>query len=814
MTWEELINSDPKELLLLSDDFAQEFPPVHLDANITIGMSAHGNVETTIFALRALFASVVGNFELILVDDASRDDTGILFELVMLLHENTKVFRFIRNIEYSGSLNTILSHASGSKIFFISNDIFVTPSYISTLLATIDRIPDVGIVRGCSNFVDNGLIPHNIKDCGELDNLGALFTYAAKRAQEFSDTCQDDPFLTGDAFVVSREVLNAIGYIDTQFYGYFADHDFAVRAKQAAFRPHLAMGAFAWHQHGSNIEYLLPKDKEEKLRVRWARVNENWARFKGKYDLPICMPYEGMRCIPWNRLASLPASKYLRFPPCNHTDFCIPSPDAPEWFNYRASRLAEQAKKMMYAARLKEAEQLCHQALVISPTCVEAISVLGSVLTYQGKTKEGLRAFQRAIKVDPSCVKAHSNLLLCMNYSEQIAQSKILMESKRWELSHCLGTKVHVAVPQKRSKIRVGYISPDFRRHSVGYFLLPLLECHDRSRFEIFCFSDVSAPDDTTRQIVSCTDGWRDISQMDNDEAESCIREVAPDILVDLAGHTGQIIRLPIFAQKAAPVQVSWLGYPNTTGVAGIDYRITDEIADPIGNSELHCNEKLYRISGCFLCYQPPSEAPEVSQLPAIKNGYITFGSFNLLPKIQDCVVDVWCKILTMVPESRLILKNHFFRDQATVRRLKQRFVRRSVDQDRIIFAPSDPDTTTHLAQYAKIDIALDTFPYNGTTTTCEALWMGVPVVTLLGKRHAGRVGASLLKTVGLNNCISQTLEGYVSRAVQLSSSIYDLNKIRSELREQMNSSQLCDALGFTKKMETLYCDALGKLVE
>lgn len=809
MNWDELVSSTPEELFYLDASLKKQFPPVLIDTSVTIGMAAYGNIDTTLFALRALFASVSGDYELILVDDASPDETGALFELVPLIHPNTKVFRFPRNIEYSGSLNTILSHANGEQIIFISNDIFVTPAYIEQLLLVSRQNPDFGLVRGCSNFVDNGLMTHTIKDCGELDNFATLYSYASDRAEAYDGSTLDDPFLTGDAFLVSRKVIDEIGFLDPRFFGYFVDHDLGLRARQAGFRPQLVLGAFVWHQHGANMDYLNPQAKEEKMRSRWARVNENWARFKDKYGLPVSLAYQGVRRIPWDGLATMSLAK--KIPPCNNTAFCIPQPYTFAWNCYKASAMARQAKILMQAARLDDAKKLCQQALDIDGGCSEALTVLGSVLVYQGRVNVGIKTFRKAIKVDANNAKAHSNLLLSMNYSQDYTQQAIFRESRRWEKMHGSYADTNISARPARSRIRIAYISPDFRRHSVGYFFMPLLEKHDRNRFEIFCFSDVSTPDDITKQMVALADGWRDISGLTNDEVDVMIRSTRPDILVDLAGHTGQVMRLPLFARRLAAVQVSWLGYPNTTGLGTMDYRLTDEISDPVcAGTDLYYSEKLIRLPQGFLCYQPPQEAPEVSPLPMLAGGCVTFGSFNMLPKIQDFMISLWSEILHGTPNSRLILKNHFFRDSSAATRISHKFAQHGIKADKLILMPSDPGTAAHLAQYSQIDIALDTFPYNGTTTTCEALYMGVPVVTLAGNHHASRVGASILSRLGLHGLISPNREEYVNIAIQLAGNRRVLSKMRKTMRSTLRSSQLCNAFQFAEDLECSFMEMIS----
>lgn len=788
---------------------SSRFSPVTVDNALTIGIAAHGNVATTTLALHSLFASVHGNFQLILVDDSSNDDTLSVFEDVAEYHANTQIFRFDINMEYSGSLHVILSHARGDNILFLSNDIFVTPSYIRELLRVAAALPAAGIVRGCSNFVDNGLPLHTVRDCGELNNFNDLFAYAEQREAAYTGRTIEDAFLTGDAFLVNRRVLELIGYIDQRFYGYFADHDFALRARQASFTPQLALAAFAWHQHGANMDYLPEPLRQEKLRTRWARVNENWARFKDKYGLPSSMPYTGMRQISWDALASQKSTPAF-IPSNDFSTFRLPAVGSETWRKHKAIQAASRARKQMEAARLADAEQTCKKALKKLSNCSELLNELGVAQVYQGRVSTGITTLRRAVAADKTNVKAHSNLLLSMHYAQSGSARAIYRESVEWATQHTAAPLALPLRPPKRSRIRIGYLSPDFRRHSVSYFFLPLLANHDREQFELFCFSDVESPDDVTAQMVALADGWRDISGLTNDKAEEIIREVALDILVDLAGHTGRIIRLPLFAHRLAPIQVSWLGYPDTTGLPQMDYRMTDEAADPTGTSDRYYSEKLIRLPNGFLCYRPQTDAPDLTQLPALKNGIITFGCFNMLPKIQNVMIDAWCTIMQRVPGSRLILKNHFFRDALTADRIRRRFKDRGIPDDRLELWPSDPDTRSHLAHYGKIDIALDTFPYAGTTTTCEALWQGVPVVSLCGNRHASRVGFSIMRQLGREEFVADNIAHYCDIACMLAEDLDVLQSIRQLLRYEMYDSPLCDEEAFAKSVEAFYRTAVN----
>jgi len=279
-----------------------------LPDTITIGMSAYGNLATTANALGALFQSAAGNFELILVDDCSPDqgETKKLFMEVQQQHERTRVFSFTENLEYSGSLNAILSHAQGEWILFLSNDIFVTPSYLRELLLVAETASNPGIIRGVSNFVDNGLATHNIAEYSAIEDYASLFRVAEKIEAANHGKYLNDAYLIGDAFMVNRSVIEKIGTFDNLFFGYFADQDFGIRARVAGFELLLAQGAFAFHQRAANFDYLPQAQRDKKLKMRWARVYENWARFKLKYSLPVSEPYTSINAIPWDVLSSAP----------------------------------------------------------------------------------------------------------------------------------------------------------------------------------------------------------------------------------------------------------------------------------------------------------------------------------------------------------------------------------------------------------------------------------------------------------------------------------------------------------------------------
>ena len=449
---------------------------------------------------------------------------------------------------------------------------------------------------------------------------------------------------------------------------------------------------------------------------------------------------------------------------------------------------------------LSGAEEALRKAISYAPELSEAHDNLAGVLLDQARVEEAEASFKRALDLNPQDNRAHSNLLLCRNYYE--TDPDVLFEAhKAWTAQHA----TDIAPPPTfarapNARLRIGYVSADLRRHSVAYFFEPLLRHQDRSRFEIFCYANLENPDAVTERLQSLADHWRWVSVLNDDRMAERIREDRIDILVDLSGHSAGN-RLKVFQRRPAPVQASWLGYPNTTGLESIDYRITDSVSDPKG-AERHAVESLVRLESGFLCYGPPEDAPDVTPSPVRRNGYVTFGSFNNLRKITPETVATWSETLKRVPSSKVLIKARPLADAPTADHYRSLFAAQGIDKGRLIFRAAVAASKDHLATYAEIDIALDPFPYNGTTTSCEALWMGVPVVTLCGNRHAGRVGASLLTQVGLEKFISTDHNTYIETATAMALNIQGLSELRQSLRGRLAKSSLCDAAGFCRRME------------
>jgi FkbM family methyltransferase len=458
--------------------------------------------------------------------------------------------------------------------------------------------------------------------------------------------------------------------------------------------------------------------------------------------------------------------------------------------------------------KLEEAALNYQKALELNPDYAEAYNNLGAVLKSQSRINEAISCYQKALQIKPDFTTAHSNLLYILHYHEHIDSEQLFLDHKQWAKLHALplsnAIQPHLNDRSPERRLRVGYVSPDFCMHPVACFIEPVLASHDRSAFEIFCYSNVVCPDVATDYLKGLADCWRDIVGMSDEQVANLVRNDQIDILVDLAGHTAYN-RMLLFARKPAPVQATYIGYPNTTGLPTMDYRITDSWADPSGQTDHLYTEKLVRLPSSFLCYKPPKETPIVAKLPALKTRQITFGSFNNLAKVTPEVIVLWSAILAEVPNARMIVKSKALADKNTRQRIQEMFVKNGVSATQINLTGFAPSFAEHLELYNSVDIGLDTFPYNGTTTTCEAMWMGVPVIVLAGQSHASRVGVSLLSNVGLTDLIAGSTEAYLKKAVKLAGDLKRLEKLRTNLRDMMLHSPLTNADRFTRALEDVY---------
>lgn len=508
-------------------------------------------------------------------------------------------------------------------------------------------------------------------------------------------------------------------------------------------------------------------------------------------------------------------------------------PARPETHNILGHALASAGHHT--AARAAFAE-----ALRLRPGYAAAHDNLGRLCKAEGLLPEAVAHFRAALAAQPA-PGTHSNLLLALNYLPDLEPGAVFAEHRRWQelyarplataataggattvsrvapISPAVApalatTHLHGSAsasdlsiqPAADRRLRIGYLSPDFTHHAVAYFIEPVLAAHDRARVEVFCYANVRAPDRFTARLRGHAEHWRDIALLHDAAATDLIRRDRLDLLIDLAGHTAHH-RLLVLARRPAPVQATWIGYPNTTGLDAIDYRITDAISDPPGETERYHAEKLFRLPATFSCYRPDDDAPPVNPLPASTPGAVTFGCFNNFAKLTPEVLALWAQLLRELPASRLLLKSRGLGDPGVATRIRGVFAAAGIAPERIALNGEELSVAAHLSLYHGVDIALDPFPYNGTTTTCEALWMGVPVVTLAGRVHAARVGASLLTHTRLTEWIASSPARYLEIAHTAGHELPRLAALRAGLRERLRTSPLCDAEKFTRDLEAAY---------
>lgn len=455
-----------------------------------------------------------------------------------------------------------------------------------------------------------------------------------------------------------------------------------------------------------------------------------------------------------------------------------------------------------------QAEIEARMGLEIDPDNAKLLLCLANAVQALGRFEESVALQRRLVELRPDWLGPWSNLLLGLNYLQDVTPEALCEEHRRFGR---MFTPRPVRTPEfferdpmPGRRLRIGYVSPDFRSHVVGMFVEPILVAHDRSRFEIYCYFTSPNGDARTTRFRDLADIWRDVAGLSDDEMEALMLDDRLDIVVDLAGHTGGN-RLPVFARRVAPVQVTWLGYPNGTGLETMDWRISDDKADPAPEADAHYVERLARLPDTFIVYEPPPDTPATKPLPYDSNGFITFGAFNNYQKVTDEALHVWKAILERVPGSRLVAKSMAMGDPVLQESVRRRFEAIGFDLSRVELQSPVRDTLANLDAIGNVDIALDTFPYNGTTTTCELLWMGVPVITVAGNRHASRVGVSLLKTVGLDDCIGSDTADYVERAVRLASDPDRLQTLRQGLRARAAASPLGDVPRFVRTLEKAY---------
>ena len=444
------------------------------------------------------------------------------------------------------------------------------------------------------------------------------------------------------------------------------------------------------------------------------------------------------------------------------------------------------------------------QALASKPDYAEAHGNLANALSFSGEFEEAMSLYRRAWQIKPHARTA-SGMLYFLHVLPEFGPRELYEEHAIWNRTFARplaaeARKPHENDPSPQRRIRIGYLSPDFTMHPVGRFMLPLLKNHDRAKFEIVLYSDARASDELTQKIRPLADEWQETWKLSDSQIARRIRDDRIDILVDLDMHA-KASRLLAFARKPAPVQVTYLSYCSTTGLETIDYRLTDPYLDPPGGDDSVYCEKTVRMPHTFWCFDPAIPMPEVNAPPALSSGYVTFGCMNNFWKISPPTLEMWAQLLRRIPSSRLLLHAH---PGAHRERFAGRLAERGVDPARVEFVGFQPPGE-YFQQFHRLDIALDPHPYGGGTTTCETLWMGVPVVTLPGKTAVSRAGKSILTNVGLGELVAESPAQYVDIAAVLAADLPRLAELRSTLRDRMRASPLMDASGFTRAIEDAF---------
>jgi protein O-GlcNAc transferase len=455
------------------------------------------------------------------------------------------------------------------------------------------------------------------------------------------------------------------------------------------------------------------------------------------------------------------------------------------------------------ASQPDEAIAALQQVLLLDPSHPRVHTNLGNVFKDTGQLDDAIAEFRQAMALFPNRPLPHSNLVLSLHYHPDYDARMIHEELRRWNQLHAEPLKKfirpHANNRDPNRRLRIGYVSPDFREHAVTRFLLPLVANHDPKSVEIFAYAQLSVADAMTESVRAHTSGWRGLVNLSDAQAVDLIRQDEIDILVDLSLHTAHN-RLLVFAHKPAPVQATYLAYAGSSGLSAMDYRLSDPYLDPPGGDESVYTERTIRLPETYWCYQPTVDLP-LRPPPAFENGFINFGCLNNFSKMNAPLMKLWARLLKAVPNSRLLLHSY---PGSHRQRVMEQFRQDDIAPDRLNFAGKVP-AIAYFESYQSIDIALDTFPYNGGTTTCDALWMGVPVISLAGRTAVGRAGLSILSNVGLPELVASTPEEYVKRAASLAGDLPRLKELRSTLRHRMETSPLMNAPRFARNVEAAY---------
>ena len=473
-------------------------------------------------------------------------------------------------------------------------------------------------------------------------------------------------------------------------------------------------------------------------------------------------------------------------------------PDAAEAHNNLGNALTSRG-------RLDEAIAAYRRALQLRPDYAVAHNNLANARMDVGQLDEALAEFRRALQLKPDYVEAHSNLIFALHFHPAHDAVSVEEEHRRWHRQFAEPLqkflRPHAADRDPDRRLRLGYVSPNFSHHVICHFLTPLLEAHDPARFEIYAYASVRHPDEITERLSKTAAVWREARGVRDEALAEQIREDRIDILVDLTQHMADS-RLLVFARQPAPVQVAWLGYPGRTGLRAMDYRLTDALLEPEGAESSESGEEPVRLPDSWFCFAPIDAYPQPGELPALRAGHVTFGCLNNFCKVNDDVLRLWADVLRAVPGARLLLQCPAGGHRAGVREF---FAARGIGADRVQLVPRTSTREEFLDLFQRIDIALDPLPYNGGTTTCEALWMGIPVLTLPGSRIVSRIGLSILSAVGLPEWVAASEAGFVSLAASLAGDLPHLAELRSTLRARMKASRFMDAARFTRNVEAAY---------
>ena len=451
------------------------------------------------------------------------------------------------------------------------------------------------------------------------------------------------------------------------------------------------------------------------------------------------------------------------------------------------------------------AAEAARRATELAPQSHLAWAQLASALHICGDLEGTISAHRRTIELAPQDFASHANLIYALNAHEGYDAARLAAEHRDWALRHAepltLRAAPHENPRDPNRRLRVGYVSAHFREHAVAFFSEPAITSHNHGNLEVFCYSDVRRADAVTERFRAAADQWRDTAGLDDAALADLVRRDQIDVLVDLAGHIGGN-RLLAFARRPAPVQVTYLGYQNTTGMSAMDYRLTDAHADPPGLTDKFYTETLVRLPRAFFCFRPADPAPPVSGLPAIQRGLFTFGSLNQTIKLRPHMWRAWMDILRGTANSRLVvLADAGAAFAANVRRIAQES---GIDSARIEIVPKR-SRYDYLALHQELDLALDSFPFNGHTTVCDALWMGVPSQMLAGSSYASRFGTCAHHQLGLDEFVARSPEDYVRAAVDWTGRLSELDDLRQSLRERMRRSAIMDSAGFARDLETAY---------